>query len=116
MNVSATGCSGYNANTVVLINNSSVARVFTQEFNQMHGGKFQQNKEDSSIKGLKISDKITLDVYFSPAGTLIYQGILPIIHNAKEEIFVSIFYLTNKEIIDALIAAKKARSRCENYP
>ena len=107
MNVSATGCSGYNANTVVLINNSSVARVFTQEFNQMYAGKFQQNKEDSSIRGLKISDKITLDVYFSPVGTLIYQGILPIIHNAREEIFVSIFYLTNKEIINALIAAKR---------
>ena len=74
MNVSATGCSGYNANTVVLINNSSVARVFTQEFNQMHGGKFQQNKEDSSIKGLKISDKITLDVYFHRLELLYIKG------------------------------------------
>jgi len=105
MNISASGCGGYNANTVVLINNSSAARVFTQEFNQMYLGKFGPAKEKGSVKGIPLKDGGTLDIYFSPAENALYQGILPLIQNAKAEILVSIFYLTERQIIDALISA-----------
>lgn len=106
MNLSNSGCSGYNANTMVLVKSASVARAFTQEFNQMYSGKFQLQKENNSIKGIRLNNEIILDIYFSPAGNVLYQGILPIIREAEKEIYISIFYLTNKEIIEALINAK----------
>ncbi len=106
MNISASGTGGYNANTVVLIKNPSVAQVYTKEFNEMYAGNFSLAKEnnDSSII---LNDGTTVDIYFSPKGNLLYKGILPILTQAKREIFVSIFYLTNNEIINALIEAKK---------
>lgn len=105
-NVSASGTGGYNANTVVLIKNSSVARLYTREFNEMYRGNFSLAKENSSQKIL-LNDGKEVDIYFSPAGNPLYKGILPLLTKAKKEIFVSIFYLTNKEIINALIEAKK---------
>ncbi len=105
MNISASGCGGYNANTVVLIENSSAAAVFTREFENMYGGNFGTAKENNS-KQVILNDGTSLDIYFSPMGNPLYEGILPLIKRAKQEIFISIFYLTNKEIIEALIEAK----------
>ncbi len=106
MNISASGCGGYNANTVVLTDNPSIAAVFTQEFNDMYGGKFQSAKGNNTSKNMPLDSGGTLDIYFSPMGNALYEGILPLIKRAKQEIFISIFYLTNKEIIEALIGAK----------
>lgn len=106
MNISASGCGGYNANTVVLINNPSIAAVFTQEFNDMYGGKFQSAKGNNTSKNIPLDFGGTLDIYFSPSGNALHEGILPLIERAKQEIFISIFYLTNREIIEALTEAK----------
>ncbi len=107
MNISAAGSGGYNANTVVLINNPDVARVFTREFNEMFSGKFQTAKGNNTAKNISLNNACTLDIYFSPVGNVLNEGILPLLTQAKKEIYVSIFYLTNKPIIDALINAKK---------
>jgi len=106
MNVSTTGTGGYNANTAVLINDKSVANVYTSEFNEMYEGKFQGYKRDFSVSNLNLGKAGYVDIYFSPAGKPLEKGILPLLSKAKKEIYVSIFYLTNKEIINELIAAK----------
>ncbi len=107
MNISASGSGGYNANTMVLIKNPAAADVFTQEFNDMYSGKFQAMKGNNTSKNICVNSKDTLDIYFSPVGNTLSDGILPVLTRAEHEILVSIFYLTNKEIIDALIDAKK---------
>ena len=64
----------------------------------------------SGISGLNISGaggkNVGLDIYFSPVGNPLEKGILPILRGAKKEVYVSIFYLTNRAIINELIAAK----------
>jgi len=46
-------------------------------------------------------------VYFSPKDDVYQNGIEPYIKNAKEKIYVSAFYLTDKDMISELINAKK---------
>lgn len=106
MNISTTGSGGYNANTAVLINSNAVARVYENEFNQMAGGKFQHSKENCSSSNIKIGENMEMDIIFSPKGNF-YNKLSPLINGAKREIFVSIFYLTHKNIIEDLISAKK---------
>ena len=107
MNITTTGSGGYNANTSVLINDIRVANVYGREFEQMYNGKFQGLKQDFSVQNLQLNSNAVLDIYFSPAGNPLNNAILPLIQRAKREIYVSIFYLTNKDIIEALIDAKR---------
>ncbi len=105
MNISNTGSGGYNANTVLLIKNEDVVKTYTDEFEQMYAGYFQKQKQN-------INKKINcangnLHIMFSPATNPYETRILPILKNAKKEIFVSIFYLTHNGIIEELINAKK---------
>lgn len=107
MNISTTGSGGYNANTSVLINDVRVVNVYRREFEQMFNGKFQGIKQDFGVQNLQLNPKVLLDIYFSPAGNPLNNAILPLIQKAKREIYVSIFYLTNKDIIEALADAKR---------
>ncbi len=106
MNISNTGSGGYNANTAVLINDTRAAQIYTKEFEQLYSGTFQVSKTDFSTK-IKLSDKTSLHILFSPASNPYEKSISPILKNAKKEIFVSIFFLTHKGIIQDLILAKK---------
>ncbi len=106
MNLSTTGTGGYNANTAVLIKNVTVANAYRSEFEQMFNGKFQEIRSIPGVKSVNLGADGELDIYFSPAGNPLVNGILPLIKNAKKEIYVSIFYLTHREIIEALILAK----------
>ena len=106
MNLSTTGTGGYNANTAVLIKNVTVANAYRSEFEQMFNGKFQEIRSIPGVKSVNLGADGELDIYFSPAGNPLMNGVLPLIKNAKKEIYVSIFYLTHREIIEALILAK----------
>lgn len=106
MNLSTTGTGGYNANTAVLIKNASVVSAFKSEFEGMYEGKFQGIRRDFTVRGINLGAAGELDIYFSPVGNPLEEGILPLLNSAEKEIYVSIFYLTNRKIIDALINAK----------
>jgi len=47
-----------------------------------------------------------LHILFSPSSNPYQTKVLPVLQNAKKEIYVSIFYLTHKGIIEELINAK----------
>ncbi len=101
-NISSTGTGGYNANVSVLVDSVLLAQSFKKEFDQMFEGKFSNKKS----KNDPVSDS-GVSAYFSPKNDIYANVILNEIRKAKKEIFVSIFYLTDKNLIDELIEAKK---------
>jgi len=147
MNVSTTGSGGYNANTVVFINDKRIAQLYRREFERLynksaqnpHPGKAhnppqyasqaraqnpplnnsqnppqyasqaraQDFDTDYSAVNIRLNPETSVSVFFSPNGKAYEKGISPLLKNARKKIFVSIFYLTHKGIIEDLISAKK---------
>ncbi len=105
-NISSTDSGGYNANVGVLIDSYKVASIYKDEFEKMYGSKFSTFKPKSNKTPVYLNDTI-LEVYFSPQDDVLNSVLIPSIRNAKSEIFVSIFYLTDKTLINELIDAKK---------
>ena len=104
-NITSSGLS-YNANLIVFINSNDVADIYEKEFNQMYEGKFSIHKE--KIEKTKVHLKNSeIEIYFLPKSNAYNDLILKEIKNAKSEIFLSAFYLTDKEIIMELINAKR---------
>ena len=104
-NVSSTGTGGYNSNNAILVNSSELAQIYTNEFEKMYGGNFSTKKQKSEKNCINLNkDKIC--AYFSPKDAL-NNVILDELTKAKKEIFVSIFYLTERNLIQELINAKK---------
>lgn len=105
-NVSSTDSGGYNANNAVLINSSNVASIYKDEFEKMYNSKFSLQKQKSLKSSVNVGESV-LNIYFSPSDAVLENALIPAIKNAKSEIFVSIFYLTDKNLITELINAKK---------
>ncbi|GBF23054.1 hypothetical protein tpqmel_0458, partial [Candidatus Gastranaerophilus sp. (ex Termes propinquus)] len=106
MNISLSGSGGYNSNTVLVINSQRLAQIYLGELEQMLEGKFQKQKADMSVENILLPSGIELSVYFSPRGSAYLGKIKPLLEDAKQEIFVSAFYLTHKGIVEDLKAAK----------
>lgn len=49
MNFSRTGFSGFNANNIVIIKSKEIAKLYTEEFNQMYSGKFTRLKRKTLL-------------------------------------------------------------------
>ena len=99
-------CMTLNSNNSVVIISENLAKIYQSEFNQMfENNKFHTLKEVvNNKKNLVINDS-NVSVYFSPQDKVLTNAIIPIIKEAKEKIYVSMFYLTNNWITDALIEA-----------
>lgn len=104
-NISSTGTGGYNSNTAALINSTVVANVYKKEFEQMYNGLFHKFKTKNELLDFKLDNNTVISVYFAPISDIL-TPIVNEINNAEKEILVSAFYLTHREIINALIAAK----------
>ncbi|MBR2069695.1 MAG: DUF1669 domain-containing protein [Candidatus Gastranaerophilales bacterium] len=99
-NISPSGIGGYSANSLVFLESEKIAQRFKSEFEQMYQSKFSALKDKFDI----VCDS-EICAYFSPKDD-IKNVILSKINSSKEEICVSAFYLTHKDIINALISAK----------
>lgn len=105
-NLSHTDMSGFNSNSIVVINSSEVAKIYKNEFEQMFSGKFHSEK--ISLNGHRISLSGTeMDIYFSPQDKSITNAVLPLIRNAKKYIYIPTFVLTEKRVTEELIKAKQ---------
>ncbi|MCI1273922.1 MAG: phospholipase D-like domain-containing protein [Clostridiaceae bacterium] len=102
MNFSATGFSGFNANSVVLIKSSSLAQIYENEFEQMFEGKFHNSK--NSLLPHKAGN---VRIYFSPQDKIISSQILPLVKGAKHSIYMPTFLITHEELTSALVNARK---------
>ena len=102
VNISSTGSGGYNANIAAFINDSNIAKLYKTEFEQLYSLKFSINKVANNLN----QDNSDIKVYFSPQDR-IYENVLAnLIQNAKKNIYVSAFYLTERNMIFDLIQAK----------
>lgn len=100
-NLSHTDMSGYNSNSIIVIDSPKVARIYETEFEQMFGGKFHSDKvsqKDRTFENLKI--------YFSPQDKAITNGVLPVIRTAKKYIYIPSFIITERRVVEELIKAK----------
>lgn len=103
-NISDTGTGGYNANNVLVVNNSAIANEYLKEFMQMHTNKnFGKSKSPHSTFTKTETSEIAL--YFSPKSNTYKSGIEKLIENARSYIYIPIFYLTHKELSSKLIDA-----------
>ena len=105
-NITSTDIAGFNSNISILLNSEQVAQIFTQEFEQMYNGSFHKDKKAFPKEKLNING-IELGVFFSPQDKIITKEILPIINNAKSYIYIPVFYITKKELVNDLISAHK---------
>lgn len=97
---------GFNSNILVKIKNKEVASAFQKEFEQMYEGKFHNKKGLHIYENIKMNN-FNINIYFSPKYDVIINKIIPLVKNSKKNIYIPIFYLTHKELINALIEAKK---------
>lgn len=106
MNLSYTGLSGYNANTVWVINSPDIADLYKREFEQMLAGKFHNSKQKVRMNRNFILGSSEIAVYFSPYDRAT-EYILPLLDGAKNYIYMPTFLITHKNMAEALVRAKQ---------
>lgn len=106
-NISETDMSGFNSNSAVLITSEQIAAFYKQEFLQMYNGKYHRNKEKITTQGALQVGESEISIYFSPTDNAIENEIIPLVQNAKKYIYVPVFVITHKKLINELILAKK---------
>lgn len=116
-NISNTDMSGYNSNAIVWIDSAQIANIYSQEFEQMYGGKFHKQKLKqvkhigNQMAGAN-NDSIALDcanfaVYFSPEDKPLTTQVIPLIDNAQKYVYIPAFLITHKGMADSLVTASK---------
>lgn len=105
-NISDTGTGGYNANNTLVIEDKKIASIYLKEFFQMYDGKFGIWKNENSYEDIQ-TDESVVSVYFSPKSKTYYNAIKELLRDAKEYIYIPIFYLTHKDLSNELIKAHK---------
>lgn len=107
-NLSNTDLGGLNSNVFLKINSPEICTVFQEEFEQMYQGQFHKAKKIIENKSdIKLANNNVVSVYFSPKDKAISKALIPLIDDAHEYIYVPIFFLTDKNMVNALICAKK---------
>ena len=104
-NISSTDSGGYNANIALVFNSAVVAKYYIKEFEQMYAGKFSKRKEKINANFVKLGNSM-VRFYFLPKDDVNNLYIVPKIKESKDEILISAFYLTDKNIIEEIISAK----------
>ena len=106
-NLSHTDMSGFNSNSVIVIDSLDIAKIYKQEFEQMYNEKFHELKNPIPDKEeIKTDSQNTVSVYFSPTDKIITNKIVPLINQAKKYIYISSFIITHKDVEFALKKAK----------
>ena len=104
-NITSTDISGFNSNISVLINSKEMAYIYSKEFDQMYNGLFHTDKKKIEKKTIQINEITKADVLFSPKDKIITTKIIPLIENAKKYIYIPVFFITKKEILNSLVYA-----------
>ena len=81
MNFSFTDFSGFNTNSLFIINSPEIASIYEEEFEQMLNGKFHQAKSKVKHKTITIG-KTNITPLFSPKDKIITTHIIPLIEKS----------------------------------
>lgn len=106
MNLSPTGLSDYDVNSIAIISSPEIAKLYSKEFEQMLAGKFHNSKSKLNMQNKFTLGTSEVEIYFSPQDTA-SKRIIELIDNAKETIYIPTFLITHKDIATALIKAKQ---------
>ena len=104
-NITDTGMSGFNTNSVVVIKSKDIAEIYLKEFENFMQNKFHCVKKRTETNSV-IVDNSKISVTFSPQDCTITNKIIPAIQNAKKYIYIPAFIITDKELQKELIQAK----------
>ncbi len=105
-NISDTDLSGFNSNAIIILDSPQAANVYSQEFEQMYGGKFHNTKQKICNKeGLQVGTT-EFSIYFSPTDRTMNTKIIPLIDGAQKYIYMPVFLITHQGLCDSLIRAK----------
>ena len=104
-NLSHTDMSGFNTNSIVVINSPAAAHIYKQEFEQMYGGKFHTAKNSVGANSVNLSGT-DLKIYFSPQDKALKNAVIPLINKAQKYIYIPTFLITDTKTTEALIRAK----------
>ncbi len=104
-NITTTDLGGFNSNISVLIESEKVADIYKQEFEQMYKGKFHKDKLSLNKETVYLSPETSIDVYFSPQDKAITKQIIPLINKAEKYIYIPVFFITKKELVESLTNA-----------
>lgn len=107
MNYSETGLSGFNSNNLVIIKSQEIAKLYTEEFNQMLEGKFHTAKSKTSLPRSYILGRSKISVYFSPQDKVITNHIIALVNNSQKYVYIPAFLITHEGLSQALINAHK---------
>lgn len=107
MNFSETGFSGFNQNSIVIINSKSAAQIYKNEFEQMFSGKFHTLKTKTKNQNIVLSDGTKITILFSPQDKGITNTVIHLVNSAKNEIYIPAFLITHKGLTNALLNAHK---------
>lgn len=105
-NISYTDLSGFNANSVILINSPAIASIYKTEFEKMYSGLFHSLKPSTAQNSNKVGNS-TISVYFSPQDKIIDNHIIKLINNSQKYVYVPVFVVTQKNFNEALIKARQ---------
>ena len=107
-NISNSGIGGYNTNVNILINSPEIANLYTKEFEQMYDLKFHTIKEElNNNKNIQIDNDTKISVFFAPKNKVFANELHHLLKSAQKTIYVEMFYLTNKYLVNDLILAKQ---------
>lgn len=101
-NITNTDLTGFNSNISLLVNSTEIANYYSKEFEQMLEGNFHVGKSYFEKPTVKINDTTNINVFFSPKDKIITTQIIPLIDKAKKSIYIPVFFITKKELIDSL--------------
>ena len=93
MNFSQNGLSGYDQNDVIIINSKEIAKLYSQEFEQMFSGKFHKDKIKNQENNTYKIGNSEIEVYFSPQDKSSFR-IIQLIQNSKHYIYIPTFLIT----------------------
>ncbi len=106
-NASDSGTGGYNANLVVRIDDPTVARWYTDEFEQMFAGRFHHLKTSRGPMETRLDDGTLVRAMFSPQDQPLTRAVVPLIERARQSIDIAVFFLTHQGVTRALLDAHR---------
>ena len=105
-NLSHTDMSGYNSNSIIVLDSKEIAKIYKNEFDQMFSGKFHNEKALNENQKLSLENH-RIEIYFSPQDKSLANAVIPLIKKAKSYIYIPTFVLTEKRVTEELIKAKQ---------
>jgi len=106
MNISST-CATYNSNSSVAIQSPALAKLYTEDFEQMYlKNNFHKDKAgNQSPKIIKLNENTTITAFLLPQDKQTYYAIKEKIDGAQKYIYVPMFFFTHARYPQDLINA-----------